>query len=81
MQSHSREVAFPAARKRVFAEHSIGLNGRAFYAGFVGGRASCRPAGRASILCVSPCSSFFRQRRRAGRFVAAPDSPSSLRTV
>jgi len=27
-------------------------------------------------VSVSPCSSFFRQRRRAGRFVVAPDKPS-----
>jgi len=32
-------------------------------------------------ISVSPCSSFFRQRRRAGRFVVAPESPSPLKTV
>jgi hypothetical protein len=32
-------------------------------------------------ISVSPCSSFLRQRSRAGRFVVAPDSPSSLKTV
>jgi hypothetical protein len=30
-------------------------------------------------MSVSPCSSFFRQRSRAGRFVVAPDNPSSLK--
>jgi predicted ATP-dependent Lon-type protease len=32
-------------------------------------------------MSVSPCSSFFKQRSRAGRLVVAPDRPSSLNTV
>jgi len=36
---------------------------------------------RREPLSVSPCSSFFRQRRRAGCFVVAPDKPSPLKTV
>ena len=30
---------------------------------------------------VSPCSSFLKQRSRAGRFAVAPDIPSSLNTI
>jgi hypothetical protein len=32
-------------------------------------------------VSVSPCSSFFKQRRRAGRLLTAPDMPSSLKIV
>ena len=32
-------------------------------------------------MSVSPGSSFFKQRRRAGRLAVAPDRPSSLNTV
>ena len=32
-------------------------------------------------MSVSPCSSFFKHRSRAGRFVVAPDNPSSLKMV
>ena len=41
------------------------------------------PPSRSSFqaMSVSPCSSFFKQRSKAGRLIVGPDRPSSLKTV
>ena len=66
----------------VFACAQISRHGVSGHRAWLSGRASCGPAGRVPHSeRVAVLQFLFKQRSRAGRFVVAPDKPSSLKMV